>query len=216
MFLSYISKGLEVPKCGLKPLTRVVGGFQVSPFSVPWQVALAHPLLSKPFCGGTLISSRHVLTAAHCTNTYDGKWEVIVGEHSLVSSNDGIRHSKCRFVNHPEYEKNAPFDNDFAIIHLKEEVGIDSNAIPVCLPTDEHGGEFILGKSLSVSGWGKLSERGTYPDVLHQANVLGISNSVCQVQYGNSSEYKITDSMLCAGNIFRGGVDACRWDSGGM
>ncbi|KAH9377512.1 hypothetical protein HPB48_013023 [Haemaphysalis longicornis] len=49
---------------------RVVGGQEAVPGSWPWHAGLhSSPYFeSNYFCGGALISDRHVLTAAHCAN----------------------------------------------------------------------------------------------------------------------------------------------------
>jgi hypothetical protein len=53
--------------CGLQtPIGRVVGGIDVVMNEFPWQVALVVPGTRKPFCGGSLINNRFILTAAHC------------------------------------------------------------------------------------------------------------------------------------------------------
>ena len=108
--------------CGRKPLagfSNIVGGSEVIPHSIPWQVGLDEVGVKRPIdCGGTLISDRHVLTAAHCKPSH-GMVHVIVGEHNISSPEDGIRHEICRFVNHPNY--NNP-EYDFAILHLKTPV----------------------------------------------------------------------------------------------
>ena len=68
----------EPPKkkyqCGIIPHTtidtesminHIVGGSDAEPNSIPWQVALLKD--GKQNCGGSLITSQHVVTAAHCT-----------------------------------------------------------------------------------------------------------------------------------------------------
>ena len=58
--------------CGKTPiLERIYGGSEVQPHSLPWQVGLRDGDKrlrdGRPFCGGVLISLRHVLTTAVCT-----------------------------------------------------------------------------------------------------------------------------------------------------
>ena len=60
--------------CGRKP-HRIVGGSEAGPYSLPWQVGLVRKNRRRPFCGGTIISNRHILTAAHCIkNTVEGRY----------------------------------------------------------------------------------------------------------------------------------------------
>merc|ERR1719422_1312307 len=72
--------------CGLanKGKNRIVGGVVTEANEYPWQVGLVNTQGKTPFCGGTLISSQHVLTAAHCTagkQTID--IEILLGEHDI-------------------------------------------------------------------------------------------------------------------------------------
>ena len=194
--------------CGHKP-SRIIGGGEVTPYSLPWQVAFVRRGSNTPFCGGTLISDRHVLTAAHCTSD-NRNYDVIVGEHRITSTEDGTRHSVCRYADHPSYNSQT-IDNDFSILHLDQPIQLGPRAIPACLPSTNFKGDYLDGKTLTVSGWGVLQGGGT-PTGLHSVRVPGISNGQCNKPsfYNN----RITNAMLCAGQP-HGGIDSCQGDSGG-
>ena len=188
----------------------IVGGGEATPYSLPWQVALVRSGSSRPFCGGTLISPNHVLTAAHCTGS--SNFDIIVGEHRISDSSDGTRHQVCRVENHPNYNRPSQLNNDFAIVHLRDAVTLGQRANIACLADSSLAGDFLVGRSLTVSGWGTLSSGGSQPGVLHKVDVPAVSNAQCAQAY---SQYSITNAMLCAGDIANGGVDSCQGDSGG-
>ena len=140
-------------------------------------------------------------------------FKVVVGEHDTTNHYDGIRHSVSRVVEHPSYSHyNHPaFNYDFAIVTLKIPVILNPRTNAACLPTSSWNENFLSHNTFKVSGWGKTS-RGRYPSVLHSINVPGVSSSQCKRLYGYS---RITNAMLCAGDISGQGLDACKGDSGG-
>ena len=60
--------GSSTCECGIPNRSnRIVGGQETEVNEYPWQVGLVSRSGTRPWCGGTLISDRHVMTAAHCT-----------------------------------------------------------------------------------------------------------------------------------------------------
>merc|ERR1712110_1327983 len=194
-------------ECGINP-GSIVGGSEVTPYSLPWQVGLVSPGSARTWCGGTLIGPRHVLTAAHCMG-YD--FEIIVGEHDINSQEDGTRHTVCGTTSHPNYNSGTT-NYDFAIVRLAEPVQLGVRAMPACLADSSMGDEALGGQTVTVSGWGTTSFGGSQATVLQSVNVPAMTNAACRdSSYG---ENQITDAMLCAGQA-EGGIDSCQGDSGG-
>jgi len=202
----------DPPKCscGL-PLSkrRIIGGIPAVTDQYPWQVALFSNLYSSsPFCGGSLLSSDTVLTAAHCVqyNSYSLYVGFPKGDVTLQNATK-IRASKV--LRHPYYSSN-PTDNDFAIITLSSPVMFDDSTQPICLPDPTENYDDNLAE---VTGWGRTGS-SYLSDVLMTVNVTTMSNQKCQELFSVAASPSsiISSNMICAGDV---GKDSCQGDSGG-
>jgi len=194
-------------QCGVKGGAangRIVGGQETEQHEYPWQVGLVSRNGRTPWCGGTLISSTHVLTAAHCTDgAAASNIRVLLGEHNIADSVFN-RVDVAEIINHPDYDSRTT-DNDYAILRLSQAVTFTNEVAPACLPADT--GATYAGVLATVTGWGTLSSGGNQPTALQEVDVTVTTNTECNNAYGS-----ITANMICAADS---GKDSCQGDSGG-
>jgi len=198
-------------KCGLASRqTRIVGGTVTEVNEYPWQVGLVGSGGSRPFCGGSVIGDRWVLTAAHCTGS--SSIQVLLGEHDTSSSNDNVvRKNVVRVIDHPSYDRST-LDYDFSLLQLDSAIDFASNEHirPVCLPSDDSN--TYAGQQATVTGWGTTSSGGSTSSTLREVVVQVLTNTECTNKGYTTSD--ITANMICAG-VEAGGKDSCQGDSGG-
>uniref|UniRef100_A0A665SXJ6 pancreatic elastase II n=1 Tax=Echeneis naucrates TaxID=173247 RepID=A0A665SXJ6_ECHNA len=200
--------------CGLPTfppvLSRVVSGEDVRPHSWPWQISLQSGSSGRwrHVCGGTLISSDWVLTAAHCINDRR-KYRVELGKHSLMASEGGsTARGTAKIITHKDYNTMLS-RNDIALIKLSSPVTFSDTIMPACLPERD----FVLPHSSPcyITGWGRLSTSSPLADILQQALLPVVAHNICKQPDWWS--ILATDKMVCAGGD---GVTAgCNGDSGG-
>lgn len=201
--------------CGTQPerrsaFAKIVNGKDTRENEFGWAATLARR--GQFYCGGTLITKKHVLTAAHCVENFSPKdLTVTIGEHDRkVDTGRKSVHHVTQIHRHQDFRLST-FDNDIAIIELREPVPINSPWVRVaCLPKSaDTSYEGIKG---TVIGWGRLGERKKSSNILQKVDVPIISNADCK-DMGYAPE-KITGNMICAG-YKEGQQDACQGDSGG-
>uniref|UniRef100_W5LV93 Peptidase S1 domain-containing protein n=1 Tax=Lepisosteus oculatus TaxID=7918 RepID=W5LV93_LEPOC len=207
--------------CGQAVLnTRIVGGQSAQPGSWPWQASLR--LNGGHTCGGTLINSQWVLTAAHCFSGDNSTLDPAGGPAALLGcqarAGDALGRQMDRSVQqiivHPAYNS-VTEDNDIALMRLSSPVSFTSYIQPICLA--DNSSSFYNGTSCWVTGWGYTAEdeRATLPTTLQEVQLSIIGNRQCgclnDVVFGVNS---VTGNMICAG-VLQGGKDSCQGDSGG-
>ena len=194
--------------------TRVVNGEETEVNEFPWMAGLVTTGDSFVWCGGSLISSVWIMTAAHCTeNRFPSGIEVLLGEHDYQDETETvtIRAKITKIIAHPMYDS-ATVDYDFSLMKLKSQLDFSmySHIRPVCLPEDPT--ESFAGFEATVTGWGTTFSGGPASNYLQQAQLNVLSNDEC-----NSPTYAyngvITEQMMCA-NVPGGGTDSCQGDSG--
>jgi len=200
-----------------KLMQRIYGGTTSTYGSIPWQAALFKSI-GAHLCGAVLIDSYNVLTAAHCVewiNNPEKDCFVMLGKNHRIYSKKDFGELKVvveSVISHPRYNRRT-FDNDIAILRLKDRVSFTDYIRPVCLPS-----EYLPldeGLPVIVSGWGKTEDTNR-ADLLKQAELKIISNNQCNswLYAHYKIENEVTDNMVCAG--YKQGVqDACQGDSGG-
>ncbi|ALC40948.1 CG18735, partial [Drosophila busckii] len=188
---------------------RIVGGQETEVHEYPWMAMLMW--FGSFYCGASLVNDQYALTAAHCVNGfYHRLITVRLLEHNREDSNVKIQDRRVvRVLVHPNYST-SNFDSDIALIRFNEPVRLGIDMHPVCLPP---AAESFAGQTAVVTGWGALSEGGPISDTLQEVEVPVLSQQECRnSSYGPD---KITDNMICAGNVEQGGKDSCQGDSGG-
>ena len=194
-----------------------MGGQQTEVNEYPWMVGLYyHPWSTqRTYCGGSLISSRWILSAAHCFYDQDtpSNWHAGLGDHDylITTETDHIDKDIATIINHPNYNDDT-FDFDFALLKLDSEVDFSLHPTirPICLPSDAKDSH--TGQAAITTGWGRTQFGGSSSNVLLEVDVSVLSNMACKADYGYDPE-EISDQMICA-NKDGGGKDACQGDSG--
>ncbi|KAJ8955190.1 hypothetical protein NQ318_009086, partial [Aromia moschata] len=216
--------------CGIKVKDDVVpllyGAEKAKIIEFPWVAALYRKSENgyKTVCGGSIISNKLVITAAHCvTNTYGDSLDPsihLVAAGKLYNKYQDPRDPKPQYteVSHiiPHDSYRAASRNylaDVALLVTKSTLDFNHFVHPVCF----EGVKKITLQPQNVgvvAGWG-VTEQNQPSDELRQLEIPYKPRDVCskELPFDWEDKYNLIDK-ICAGFYYKN-KSVCRGDSGG-
>ncbi|CAO1370952.1 unnamed protein product [Diamesa tonsa] len=199
---------------------KVVNGVDVVEF-VPFHVSIRITIRDlQQFgrghnCGGSLITRKTVVTAAHCL--YDRErlrnqfeMRVVMGTLNRFQINPQTQIQNIRtIIPHPKYQPET-FENDIGLVILMSNVNINDEVSLIKLPYSQ----VKSGTKCVIYGWGATKFKSPMPALLQKGNISIYSTKECN----STDSYNgfIRDGMICAaGENEVGFIDSCQGDSGG-
>ncbi|XP_058796803.1 protein masquerade [Phymastichus coffea] len=196
---------------------RVVGGEDADANEWCWQVALINSL-NQYLCGGALIGTQWVLTAAHCVTNIVRSGDAIyvrVGDVDLTRKygSPGAQTLKVATTYIHHNHNSQTLDNDIALLKLQGQAELKDGVCLVCLPA--RGVSHTAGKRCTVTGYGYMGEAGPIPLRVREAEIPIVSDAECirKVNAVTEKIFILPASSFCAGG--EQGNDACQGDGGG-
>ncbi|KAH8303884.1 hypothetical protein KR018_008310, partial [Drosophila ironensis] len=197
---------------------HIVGGVPVDAGIYPHMAAIAFSNFdSFEFrCGGSLISSRHVLTAAHCVNTVSNTPAFVrLGSVNIENPDKNNRDISINVKIHPNYVGNKY--NDIAVLELSQDIVETNNIRPACLHTDR--ADPPLDSKLFVAGWGVMNTTTrARSKILLRAGLDVVPLEQCNMSFAEQPatvralKMGVIDTLICASGLHK---DSCKGDSGG-
>jgi hypothetical protein len=196
------------------PNAKIVGGNSTVISNFPWQV---YYISGNYRCGGSILSGRWVITAAHCTKNASGgatpasEMFVQVGANNPVNnSSDGKTYAVSQVIVNEGFDSQTLL-NDIALLQLTDSINFP-NAVPIKIVTnyDVAAGAIDPGVMAWITGWGLTHvSPSILPSSLQEVLLPIVSDAQASTVWSS-----IPSTDIMAGYL-NGNRDACNGDSGG-
>ncbi|XP_052835902.1 serine protease 48-like [Drosophila gunungcola] len=195
-------------------------GIEVKRGQLPWMAALFE-LVGRDYnflCGGTLISSRTVISAAHCfrfgsRSLPAERTTVSLGRISLDLISPGKTSGVSLLLLHQDYNPNVYTDADLALLQLTENIQFNDYIKPICLWNENFLLDLPSGYKSYVAGWGEDEKGNRNTRLAKMTDTDIITHSECRGNLSEENARFITSHTICASNAQASGP--CSGDSGG-
>uniref|UniRef100_A0A182V5S8 Peptidase S1 domain-containing protein n=1 Tax=Anopheles merus TaxID=30066 RepID=A0A182V5S8_ANOME len=166
-------------------------------------------------CGGSLITVKFVLTAAHCAADANNIPPRLVrlGDVNLASTKDDAYAQQfdiLRIVRHPEHRFSRKYF-DLALVELDGVVRLTEGVCPACLWTNS---KILPAQFFQTAGFGEITLGGGSVPTLLKTALSATDSTECSesFKYTRGLPEGIRHDQVCASML---NADTCQGDSGG-
>jgi secreted trypsin-like serine protease len=136
---------------------KLTNGNDASLKDYPWQVSLTKN--KAHICGGSIISKRFIVTAAHCLTGLPNNFEIWAGGSGSRKMLSKQPDPKIFYIHHDYHQWADDIKKaDIALIELNEDIAFSDTIRPIALPKSDLSIEIdspAKYKKIAVSGWGQ-------------------------------------------------------------
>lgn len=106
------------------------------------------------------------------------------------------------------FDVSYPAYHDISMVELETPIDIVQSSLrPICLPLDT---AYETQEFAYVAGWGWVADGGPKSNILKHTCLPLLQKDTCVTHSIDIYRKRLTDYMICAGDVKNGGPDACR------
>ncbi|XP_011504762.1 PREDICTED: chymotrypsin-2-like [Ceratosolen solmsi marchali] len=187
---------------------RIIGGQDAERSEFPYLASFRIAATNQHFCAGAIITTQHILTAAHCLiHDYVNRVTVHVG--AVNATEIGSTYTIKQFIVHPDFTGvsagNNGLHNDISVVIINGIIQMNTLQQLINLPTRR----ITIGENVTLCGWGLTSYPSEIlPYKIQHTEVKIMDRYECTLYY----EFYLAADQMCT---YRENVGACIGDSGG-
>ncbi|KAH8388322.1 hypothetical protein KR093_003860 [Drosophila rubida] len=184
---------------------------------LPWLVGLferTQAVSLNFFCGGTLLSSSTVISAAHCfrftgRNVQASSTVVSLGRNTIDVFSEGELRDVTQLLINDRYNEAEFTEADLALLRLATPVTFNDYIVPICLWSESFPLQLPSGYKAYVAGWGADGNGNVNTQLSKIADVNIVSEPNCLRELPGRL---VQPSAICAK---KSGTGPCASDGGG-